>query len=136
VIRLQILLIGLAGIVSMLFGVRYLATKQFMPYHAAVAGKAWSELGTGMQAVILGMLRIVGGGLLTYGLAMLWLLLPISAGQRWAAWAVLTLTAATVLPTLYVTITLKRTAPGAPTPVAAAAAVLAIATLGAVLSFL
>lgn len=129
-------LVALAGAVSVLFGVRYLLTKQFMPYHAAVAGKSWQELDRGVRTIILGMLRIIGGALAAYGLALLWLLVPLRGGQAWAAWAALTLTAACVLPTLYVTITLRRAAPSAATPIAPAAAVLAMAWVGAVLALL
>jgi hypothetical protein len=127
-------LLALAGAVSVLFGVRYLLTKQFMPYHATVAGRRWEELEPGVRTIILGMLRIIGGALAAYGLALLWLLIPLRDGQAWAAWAALTLTAACVLPTLYVTVWLRRGAPSAATPIAPAAAVLAMAWIGAVLA--
>jgi hypothetical protein len=133
---LSSVLLALAGAVSLLFGVRYLVTKQFMPYHASVAGRSWEALEPGVRTVILGMLRIIGGGLATYGLALLWLLIPLRAGQSWAAWAALTLTAATVLPTLYVTVWLRRAAPAAATPIVPAAVVLAMAVIGAGLSLL
>ena len=128
------LLLALAGAVSVLFGVRYLLARQFMPYHATVAGKPWQELEAGVRTIILGMLRIIGGALAAYGLALLWLLIPLRDGQPWAAWAALTLTAACVLPTLYVTVSLRRAAPSAATPIAPAAAVLAMAWLGAILA--
>ncbi len=129
-------LLALAGAVSALFGVRYLFARQFMPYHATVAGKSWQQLETGVRTIILGMLRIIGGALAAYGLALLWLLVPLRDGQAWAAWAALTLTAVCVLPTLYVTIALRRAAPSAATPIAPAAAVLALAWGGAVLALL
>lgn len=129
-------LLSIAGLISIVFGIRYLLTRQFMPYHAVVAGRSWSELEGGVQAIILGMLRIIGGGLATYGLGLLWLLVPLRAGQAWAPWAVLTLTAATVLPTLYVTIALRRAAPSARTPVVPTVVVLAMAVIGALVSFI
>ncbi len=132
---LQLALLSIAALISILFGIRYLVTQQFMPYHAIVAGTSWTELGRGVQVIILGMLRIIGGGLLTYGAALLWLLVPLGAKQLWAAWATITLTAATVLPTLYVTIALRRAAPAARTPVLPAALVLIIAIVGATISF-
>ena len=130
-----LVLVALAGAISLLFGIRYLRAKQFMPYHAVVAGKSWAELDRGVQTIILGMLRIIGGGLAAYGLALLWLLVPLAGRQAWAAWAVLTLTAATVLPTLYVTITLRKAAPAARTPTVPALVVLAMAVAGAAISF-
>ena len=81
---LSAILISLAAMVSIAFGVRYFFTRQFMPYHATVAGKSWAELERGVQTAILGMLKIVGGGLATYGAAMLWLLWPLGRGEKWA----------------------------------------------------
>lgn len=124
-------LLTLAAVLSIFFGIRYFTTREFMPYHAVVAGTPWAGLGTGMQTVILGMLRIVAGGLATYGVALLWLLLPISRHEAWAAWAALSITLTAVVPTLYVTVWLRRMAPGARTPVLPAAIVLAVAVFGA-----
>src|ERR1700741_5362970 len=106
-----------AALVSISFGIRYLLTNEFMPYHAAVAGKSWPQLELGVQTAILGMLRIVGGGFVTYGLALLWRLLPLYRGELWARWAVLSITATTLVPTLYVTIMLRRFERKAKTPV-------------------
>ena len=52
-----VFLVALAGIV---FGVRYMRRDAFLPYHAAVAGKSWTELDPGVQIIILGMLKIIG----------------------------------------------------------------------------
>lgn len=128
--KLSLIFLSLAGLVSIVFGVRYLLTKEFMPYHAVVSGKSWSQLERGVQTAILGMLKIVGGGLMTYGLGMLWLLLPLHRGESWAPWAILTITASTILPTLYVTITLRRYEPKAKTPVVPTVVVLALVLAG------
>jgi hypothetical protein len=128
--KLPLLPLVLAGLTSIFFGARYLMTKEFMPYHAVVAGKSWSQLEPGVQTIILGMLKIVGGGLATYGLGLLWLLLPLSRGESWASWAALTITATAVLPTLYVTIMLRRVEPRAQTPIVPTAIVLALVLIG------
>lgn len=133
-LTVQVVLVSLAALISIFFGLRYFTTKEFMPYHAVVTGKAWAELEPGVRISILGMLRIIAGGFATYGLALLWLLIPLSARQWWAPWAVLTLTCAGVLPSLYVTIALRRAVPAARTPVKAAALVLALGLLGAAFS--
>jgi hypothetical protein len=65
----------------------------------------------------------------------LWLLLPLSRHESWAPWAVLTLTLTNVVPTLYVTIWLRRFEPSARTPVVPAAIVLVLAVVGAGTSF-
>jgi hypothetical protein len=136
VTKLPIIFLLLAALLSIFFGVRYLRTKEFMPYHAVVAGKSWSELELGVQTIILGMLKIVGGGLTTYGLALLWLLLPLNQGESWAPWAALTITATSILPTLYVTITLRRFEPKAKTPVVPTLIALALALAGVGAAFL
>ena len=128
--RLPLMFLLPAALLSIFFGIRYLRTKAFMPYHAVVAGKSWSELELGVQTIIFGMLKIVGGGLTTYGLALLWLLLPLNRGESWAPWAGLTLTATAVLPTLYVTVTLRRFEPKAKTPVVPTLIALALALAG------
>jgi hypothetical protein len=128
-------LLSMASLISVFFGIRYFTTKEFMPYHAVVAGKSWSDLEPGVRTIVLGMLRIIGGGFATYGLALLWLLIPLYAKEPWARWAVLTLTATSILPALYVTIALRRVAPHARTPVLPAAVVLALALAGVAVSF-
>jgi hypothetical protein len=132
----QLVLVSLAGLVSILFGIRYLLAREFMPYHTVVSGKQWAQLEPGVRTIILGMLKVIAGGLMAYGVALLWLLVPLAARQPWAGWAVLTLTAVSVLPTLYVTLWLKRSAPGARTPVVPSAVVLVVGLVGGALSFL
>ena len=90
-----VLLVALAGIV---FGVRYMRREAFLPYHAAVAGKSWAGLDPGVQVVILGMLKIIGGGFATLGVTLLWLCLALHEGARWAPWAILTISAPVGLP--------------------------------------
>jgi hypothetical protein len=133
---LQIVLLSLAGLISIAFGIRYFITKEFMPYHAAVAGQSWAQLGRGVQIAILGMLKIIAGGFLAYGIALLWLLIPLNGRQPWAPWAVLTITAASVLPSVYVTLWLRRFTPSAHTPVVPALVVLVLAVVGGAMSFL
>ena len=130
----QLVLLSVAALLSILFGVRYVLAKEFMPYHAVVAGTSWSQLSPGLQTIILGMLKIVGGGLTTYGIALLCLLLPLSRHEAWASWAALAITVTSVVPTLYVTIALRRFEPSARTPVLPASVVLALGVVGSGLS--
>jgi hypothetical protein len=128
-----VLLVALAGIV---FGVRYMRRDAFLPYHAAVAGKSWTELDPGVQAVILGMLRIIGGGFVTLGVTLLWLCLALHEGARWAPWAILTISAAALGPMLYVAIKLRSFRPDAQTPVMPTLAMTVLIVFGVVLSIL
>ena len=93
----QLALFALSTALSVAFGIRYLACRQYMPYHAVVAGRDWAALDVGLQSVILGMLRIVGGGLLATGVATAWLMVGLYQGLAWAPWALLTLTFASTL---------------------------------------
>lgn len=126
-------LVVVAGLVSIAFGIRYFFATEYMPYHAVVAGKAWSELEPGMQTVIRGLFKVAAAGFLSYGVSLLWLLIPLHGRAGWAPWALLSLTVITIAPTLYVTAWLRTRAPAARTPMAPAAAVLAFGVVAALL---
>src|SRR5947208_1482403 len=126
---------GLAGLLSLAFGVRYLRTREFMPYHATVLGRPWAELEPRLQAIILGMLKVAGSGLVGCGLALLWLLLPLQRGEAWAAWAAITIFLAATAPILYVVLWLRRVSPGARTPVIPTVAAIVLVVIGAVAFF-
>jgi hypothetical protein len=126
---------GLAGLLALAFGVRYLAARKFMPYHATVLGKPWGALEPQLQAIILGMLKVAGAGLVGCGCAILWLLLPLQRGESWAAWAAITTFLAATGPILYVVIWLRRISPGARTPIAPTVAAIALAIVGALAFF-
>jgi hypothetical protein len=128
-----VLLVAFAGIV---FGVRYMRRDAFLPYHAAVAGKSWPELDPGVQVVILGMLRIIGGGFVTLGVTLLWLYFALHEGARWAPWAILTISAAALGPMLYVAIKFRSFRPDAQTPVRPTLAMMVLIVLGVGLSIL
>jgi hypothetical protein len=126
---------GLAGLLAFAFGMRYVLTREFMPYHAAVLGKPWDALEPRLQAVILGMLKVGGGGLLGCGLTLLWLLVPLGRGEAWAAWAALSISVAVDAPILYVVLWLRRVSPGAKTPVGPTVAAFALSLIGTVAYF-
>ena len=126
---------GLAGLLALAFGLRYLSTREFLPYHAAVLGRPWAELEPRLQAIVLGMLKVAGSGLLGCGCALLWLLVPLSRGEPWAAWAALTFFLVATAPILYVVLWLRRISPGARTPVAPTLAAMTLVVIGA-LAFL
>jgi hypothetical protein len=121
---------GLAALLALAFGVRYVFTREFMPYHATVLGKPWASLEQRLQVIILGMLKVAGGGLLSYGIALLWLLLPLQRGEAWAAWAALTVSLAVVAPILYAVVWLRRIEPSAKTPLVPSLVTLALVLAG------
>jgi hypothetical protein len=126
-----LLLVALAGI---FFGVRYMRREAFLPYHSAVAGKSWPELDAGVQQIVLGMLKIIGGGFATLGVTLLWLCFALHEGARWAPWAILTVSAVMLVPMLYVTIQLRSFQPDAQTPVRPTLVMMALIVLGVGLS--
>jgi hypothetical protein len=132
----QTTLLALAGVIAIAFGLRYMLATRFMEYHAAVAGSTWAELPAGVQAIVLGMYTIMGGGFITYGAALLWLLLPLRDGEAWAAVAALTLSVTALVPVIYVTVWLRRIQPAARTPVVPAVVVFVLAVVGAGASLL
>lgn len=119
-------LLLLAGIASIAAGIRYLLADEFMPYHAIVAGKTWSQIEPGTQTIVLGMLKIVGGGFLSCGVALLWLFVPLRRDEVWARWAALSIAAAVWIPTQYVTLVLKGAAPIAQPPIIPTAVILVL----------
>ena len=108
----------------------------YLPYHQTVAEKSWSELDPAVQAVILGMLKIIGGGFATLGVTLLWLCLALHEGVRWAPWAVLTISAMALGPMLYVAIKLRAFRPNARTPVVPTLIMIALIIVGVGLSML
>jgi hypothetical protein len=128
-----VLLVAFAAI---LFGTRYMRREAFLPYHAAVAGKSWSEIDAGVQVVILGMLKIIGAGFAILGVTLLWLCFALHEGARWAPWAILTVSAAALGPMLYVAIKLRAFRPEAQTPVRPTAAMIVLIVVGVGLSLL
>lgn len=63
----------LAGIGSLFASMRFFKAKEFLPYHATLVGQPWSEISPRLQQLLLSMLRVMGGGFVTYGASVLWL---------------------------------------------------------------
>jgi hypothetical protein len=128
-----VLLVALGAI---LFGVRYMRRDAYLRYHAEVAGKSFVDLDPGVQVIILGMLRIIGGGFVTLGVALLWLCFALYKGAGWAPWAILSVSATALGPMLYVALALRAFRPEAQTPVRPALAMMVLIVAGVALSLL
>lgn len=131
-LSLQTACLVLAGLIAIAFGIKYIVAREFMAYHATVAGRPWADVPAGLQAIILGMYTIMGGGFITFGSALLWLLVPLQQRQAWAAIAVFTLTCTAILPVVFVTIWLRKVEPKARTPVIPALVVFVLALVACV----
>jgi hypothetical protein len=67
----------------------FLLRQEFMPYHAVAVGMPWPEVPGPFQVLIMGLLKLAGGGWLTTAVAeFVLLLIPFRQGTRWALWAV------------------------------------------------
>ena len=118
------------------FGVVYLLRPKIMPYHEEALGKSWADLDAPLQALLLGMLRVAGGGMLCGGVAIaILLLVPFRTGEGWSAVALSVIGFITLLPSVYATIFI-RSRTGAHTPVWVGVAGMAILLAGSLLSAL
>jgi hypothetical protein len=125
---------GIVALASVVFGLLYLVRSSFMPYHQEAVGKPWQELDPRLRALLLGLLRVVGGGQVACGLSMAILLaFPFRDGESWSRWALPLIGLAATLPTLYATVSIRRKT-GAHTPVWISVAGVALIGFGAVLS--
>lgn len=64
-LALGIYLVG--GAVDVALGATYFSSKQFMSYHAEAVSVPWQELDAGIQALILALMRLAGGGWFALG---------------------------------------------------------------------
>jgi hypothetical protein len=125
---------ALAALLSLLFGTMYLVRSQFMPYHEEAVGIPWQQLDPRFQALLLGLLRTTGGGLLTAGICVaILLLIPFRGDEAWSRSAIPVIGLVSSVPALYATV-LIRARTGARTPVAASGAAIGLILAGFVLS--
>lgn len=71
------------------FGVVYATKREYMPYHAAALGISWPELSHNFKALILALMKAIGG--LCFAVVFLELVLlfgPFKQGVAWAIWAI------------------------------------------------
>ena len=127
---------ALAALLSMAFGIIYLVRSQFMPYHQEALGKPWLQLDLRLQALLLGLMRTAGGGLLAGGIsAAILLFIPFRAGESWSLVAIPAIGLVTSLPALYATI-LIRSLTQAHTPIAAGAIGVGLLVVGFIFSLI
>src|SRR5262245_686366 len=75
------------GIILILFGVRYLSSKEFQPYHAAAIGRDWNSLDPALQVLLLTFIRGIGAALLAIAISTIALLIfPFREGAPWATY--------------------------------------------------
>jgi hypothetical protein len=74
--------------ILIVFGARYLSSKEFQPYHAEAIGRDWKSLDPALQVLLLSFIRSVGATLLAVGIGTVALLIfPFREGATWATYA-------------------------------------------------
>jgi len=124
-------LLLIAATLGFVLGFKYLLSTSFTPYHAQVVGKPCAQLEPQVQAIIVGMLRVIGGGFLGLAATVAWLAYALLAGARWAPWALATIALTTLLPALGVALSLRKIEPRANTPVVPSILAIGLILLGA-----
>jgi len=75
------------GTIDIILGVVYFSSKQFLSYHAQAVGVPWQEVNTGVQTLILALMKVAGGGWCALGFFTIILALAAfrtgSAVARW-----------------------------------------------------
>ena len=103
------------AIPSFVLGANYLFRPNFMPYHAVALGKEWTELDAATQVLIKALMEVAGGGWLALGtLTLLLVAFPIRRGERWARWALPTVSLLFYVPTLLATLSVLQQTPATP----------------------
>ena len=124
----------LAALIGLFLGAKYLRTPTFMPYQQRALGKTWDELDPGVQTILMAMLRAVGGGFLSLGVAMVWAALAVYARLPWAPWAALSIAFAGLAPAISATLLLRRFRSSSRPPTGLAFSALTLIVVGVVLA--
>jgi hypothetical protein len=73
--------------ILIVFGARYLRSKEFQPYHAAAIGRDWKSLDPALQVLRLSFVRGFGAILLAVAIGTVALLIfPFREGATWATY--------------------------------------------------
>lgn len=122
------------ALVGFAFGLIYLFSPKFMPYHEAAVGLSWGEVDSAFQAVILSFMRVVGGGLLaTMAAIYIFLFIPFRRGDKWARWAIPVVLLIFNTVSLYVMLIMKFNTPASP-PWMVSALLIVLSVVGYILS--
>jgi len=107
-----------------------------MPYHAVAVGKTWAEVEPNFQILIIALMKVLGGGFLATGVAMVILLLKAFIKEyRWSFWAIPLIGLIAGFTSLFVTIHVTLNTPASPPWIAAASGIVLL-IIGFVLSML
>lgn len=114
--RVAVVAYAINGLAALVFGVVYVASSEFLPYHEDAIGQPWESLHSDTQTLFRALVHFGGGGLLAAGTTFLVLaLIPLRRGERWAAAALPIINLLFWVPSLWATVEVTaRTAAVAP----------------------
>lgn len=103
------------ALVMLIFGIVYLTSQQFLPYHGVALGREWGKLEHPLQIVILAFMRAVAGGLLGGGILVAFLQLKFHKERtQWLPWAIFLAGLIPSLSSIYATALVKFNTQGQP----------------------
>lgn len=107
--KIALLTYSVIGLVDLVLGYVYLTANTFLAYHSQAIGASWEDVDSGIQAVILALMKVTGAGWCALGFFTIAIVLAeLKQCGTLARWA---LPAGTLLfygPTLFATWTLYR----------------------------
>ena len=99
--KLGIVFLYLAAGLVLLYGVRYSFASSIMAYHEAYLGSLHGQLDVRIGNLLVELMGISGGGALSLGVTMMFLItIPLRRGETWARWALFVVTSIYLLPLL------------------------------------
>jgi len=116
-LKISVLLFALDAVVALAMGLRYLSRADLLPYQAKATGRTIGDLDPALRVVILAMIRVVGGGFLSFGVLALGLTFCLWRGETVAGYALALGAAALLGPAGFAASSIVKLAPasGAPT---------------------
>jgi hypothetical protein len=127
---------SLAVLVAFVFSAMYLLRSKFMPYHGDAVELPWEEVDSKYQVLILALMRASGGGWLSAGISMIFLLMfPFRSGEPWSIFALTFVGLAPASAALYAALLVKRNSRANP-PAGLVSATILLLLLGFIFSII
>ena len=80
-LKSSLILLLILGISSIGIGTHYFTSAEFMPYHSSAVQTDWKDLDPNFQGLFLGMLKAMGAGAITSGIAIVYMAAKGLRGQ-------------------------------------------------------
>lgn len=103
------------ALLSLVFGLLYVSSREFTSYHKKALGVSWEELNDATQTLLLALMDVGGGGMLAMFIFLVALTQwPFRRGERWARFTIPIGILALYVPTLIATLNVLLKTPGDP----------------------